>query len=153
MSAKIVCPKPCVNSTYLLHSTFIKTSPQCPVTSAYKVAVIGEFKSSYQINTVDALFFRTLRKTKISLRNWGIQETEGKMFRQKMTFGSSYKEFLQIVGFTVADAISVVGQTRQNLQWMYGKNRDLMLDNSRNFDILKFLWIANWRYWQKELTD
>jgi len=29
-----------------------------------------------------------------------------------------------IEGFTVADAILVVGQTQQNLQWMYGKNRD-----------------------------
>ena len=29
-------------------------------------------------------------------------------------------------GFTVAEDISflVVGQTRQNLKWMYGKNRD-----------------------------
>ena len=30
----------------------------------------------------------------------------------------------RIGGFTVADVILVVGQTRQNLQWMYGKNRD-----------------------------
>ena len=29
-----------------------------------------------------------------------------------------------IEGFTVADVILVVGQARQNLQWMYGKNRD-----------------------------
>ena len=29
-----------------------------------------------------------------------------------------------IEGFTVADVILVVGQTRQNLQRMYGKNRD-----------------------------
>ena len=29
-----------------------------------------------------------------------------------------------IVGFTVADAISVVGQTRQNLQRMFGINHD-----------------------------
>ena len=29
-----------------------------------------------------------------------------------------------IEGFTVAEDILVVGQTRQNLQWMYGKNRD-----------------------------
>ena len=27
-------------------------------------------------------------------------------------------------GFTVSDAILVVGQTRQNLQGMYGQNRD-----------------------------
>ena len=33
--------------------------------------------------------------------------------------------YLKIIeGFTVADVILVVGQTRQNLQWMYGKNRD-----------------------------
>ena len=32
---------------------------------------------------------------------------------------------MQIEGFTVADTILVVGQTWQNLQWMYGKNRDL----------------------------
>ena len=30
----------------------------------------------------------------------------------------------QIVGFTVADAISLVGQAWQNLQRLYGKNRD-----------------------------
>ena len=30
----------------------------------------------------------------------------------------------RIEGFTVADVILVVGQTWQNLQWMYGKNRD-----------------------------
>ena len=29
-----------------------------------------------------------------------------------------------IEGFTVGDAILVVGQTRQNLQWVYGENRD-----------------------------
>ena len=29
-----------------------------------------------------------------------------------------------IEGFTVADVILVVGQTRQNLQCMYGENRD-----------------------------
>ena len=27
-------------------------------------------------------------------------------------------------GFAVADVFLDVGQTRQNLQWMYGKNRD-----------------------------
>ena len=31
---------------------------------------------------------------------------------------------LYIEDFTVAEDILVVGQTRQNLQWMYGKNRD-----------------------------
>ena len=31
---------------------------------------------------------------------------------------------LGIEGFTVADAMLVVGQTRQNLQCIYGKNRD-----------------------------
>ena len=31
----------------------------------------------------------------------------------------------KIKGFTVADAILVVGQTKQNIQWMYGENRDL----------------------------
>ena len=31
---------------------------------------------------------------------------------------------MAVEGFTVADAILVVGQTRQNVQWMYGKNRD-----------------------------
>ena len=30
----------------------------------------------------------------------------------------------RIEGFTVADVILEVGQTGQNLQWMYGKNRD-----------------------------
>ena len=34
------------------------------------------------------------------------------------------KQVWIIEGFTVADAILVVGQTRQNLQWMYGKSRD-----------------------------
>ena len=29
-----------------------------------------------------------------------------------------------IEDFMVAEDILVVGQTRQNLQWMYGKNRD-----------------------------
>ena len=29
-----------------------------------------------------------------------------------------------IEGFTVAEAILVVGQTRQNLQWIYGKKCD-----------------------------
>ena len=38
------------------------------------------------------------------------------------SYAMDHKEI--IVGFTVADAISVVGQTRRNLQRMYGKNRD-----------------------------
>ena len=37
--------------------------------------------------------------------------------------GSSRFPFI-VEGFTVADAILVVGQTQQNLQWMYGKNHD-----------------------------
>ena len=48
-----------------------------------------------------------------------------------------------IEGFTVADVILVVGQTRQNLQWMCGENRDFDAHNSRKFDILQFLWITN----------
>ena len=36
------------------------------------------------------------------------------------------KKLLKIIeGFTVLDVILVVGQTRQNLQWMYGKNCDV----------------------------
>ena len=42
-----------------------------------------------------------------------------KIRREKRTTMSEVIE-----GFTVADVILVVGQTRQNLQWMYGKNRD-----------------------------
>ena len=34
------------------------------------------------------------------------------------------KNLWQIEGFTVADVILVMGQTRQNLQYMYGENRD-----------------------------
>ena len=30
----------------------------------------------------------------------------------------------KIEAFTVAEVILVVGQTRRNLQWMYGENRD-----------------------------
>ena len=57
--------------------------------------------------------------------------------------GSVPSRIVPIEGFTGADVILVVGQTRQNLQWMYGKIVILMLDNSRKDDILKFLWIAN----------
>ena len=48
-----------------------------------------------------------------------------------------------IEGFTVADVILEVGQSRQNLQWIMEKIVILMLDNSRKADILNFLWIAN----------
>ena len=43
----------------------------------------------------------------------------GKVFEPKPLTST-----LIIEGFTVADVILVVGQTWQNLQWMYGKNRD-----------------------------
>ena len=45
--------------------------------------------------------------------------------------------------FTVADAISVVGQTRKIYSECIGKMVILWLDNLRNFYILKFLRIAN----------
>ena len=44
-----------------------------------------------------------------------------------------------IEGFTVADVVLVVGQTRQIYSECMGKIVILMLDNSRRFDILHFL--------------
>ena len=32
--------------------------------------------------------------------------------------------YILIEGFTIPDAILVVEQTRQNLQWMYGQSHD-----------------------------
>ena len=44
-----------------------------------------------------------------------------------------------IEGFTVAEDILVVGQTRKIYSECMGKIVILMLDNSRKFDILQFL--------------
>ena len=47
-----------------------------------------------------------------------------KFVTQYASFKKLKLSHTRIEGFTVADIILVVGQTRQNLQWMYGKNRD-----------------------------
>ena len=53
----------------------------------------------------------------------GLQLFESTIEQTTETMPPSHKT---IEGFTVADVqvILVVGQTQQNLQWMYGENRD-----------------------------
>ena len=68
------------------------------------------------------LFFSSATILAACIKTAGSRALTSRPEIESRPFGSS-NGGVKIEGFTVADAILIVGQTRQNLQWMYGKNR------------------------------